>query len=299
MQKTRKGILLLFAVSLVGIFSALAGTAVAAELPNFELELVTSSIAEGTVQGTVNPGGASTTVKVETRSSGSTSEWAIASETNVGSGTAWVPFSYVIRLTPTSAIEVRVTAINSQGKTRETLSKKLGTKWLIESGVANSSFVSGEGTWKFNLRQGANFQTIECVLESGSGSIGHPGGTGDGYSFKVGNCSYYLNGKFVCHTSTIAGPFNGSMNGSFQNTAGLSKFTWCPGEEGGVDTFQITTPYTVKMSKQFEPLKVQPVTLTTTAMVDSSFQRTGTVTITTNWQLSGEHAGLKFSVGNL
>jgi hypothetical protein len=294
MRNTRKGILLLFAVSLVGIFSALAGTAVAAGLPEIEsIKTVNTNIVEAKSEAWVNPNGASTTFKAEYRQPGAKT-WVSGPTVNVGSGTEWLITSGNMRLKPKTTYEVRISATNSFGTTQEVATKSFSSAtWSIESGVGSSAVASGEGTWKLEVRQGANWQTVECLMESGSGTIGHAEGVGDGFTYKVGNCSYYLNGKFICHPK--AEPFNGSMDGSFLGTA-TGKFNWCPGEEGSVNTFSISS-YTVKMSKQAELLKVQPITLTATATIDSYI--TGTVTINTNWSLSGEHAGLKFSVGNL
>jgi hypothetical protein len=281
----------LVSVCALSAMAIMATSASAAGLPEIEgISAVNTSIVNTKVEAEVNPEGAATTFKVEYRRVGETPFTSTPSQ-NVGSGTAWVLMTANLTLPPesTALYEIRVSATNSFGTTREFITKTFQTaKWSIEGGLESSTFTS-VGTWELNFTfTGSGEKGKFKCTEFGSGSLGHPEATGDSYKISTSECSYYHNEKFVCNPKP--GSFAFTANGLFQYKEGTEHFHFCASEEGALSSLQIGN-YSVSMPKGSEFLKTQPITLTAEATINGGWH--GTVTVSSNWSLP---TGWKFKV---
>jgi hypothetical protein len=287
-RATRFGLL---AISIVAIFSAITGTAAAAEAPELEgIAEFNTSISNTRVEAKVNPEGAATTYQVEFRESGKSESWSLTPPQAVGSGTSFVPVITNFTLKPESSFELRLFAKNSFGTTRELVTKNFASpSWSIE-GASSSEFASSSsGTWKVEWFATGS-EKLECA-QHGSGTIGNPGGVGDTYTYTIDNCTWYINGFVRCQLTGQSWSF--TMNGgTFKEETG-EKFFHCPNGELHYIRVQEPKTYSITMPDASEPRIEQPLTLTLPVKIDN---KVITATINTNWFLIGANEGRKFSV---
>jgi hypothetical protein len=284
MSKSSLGRLGLFLVSLLGLMSLFSASAFAAEAPTSIVYEATEGITHVEIVGITNPNGASTTVNLEYRDASAGGEYVTLLSKSIGSGTTPVTVRGMLNgLKPQNYYQLRVGATNSFGTTYSAV-EDYEARWKVEGKPQGyTTEATSSGTWKLEYKPGGIPVKLECN-ENGFGTIGHEKGAGDTHQMNLSGCVYYQNGKVICKPAS----FTFNLDASFK-AENLSK-TICPGEEAKT-AFSFPAAFLVDMPFfEFNEL-TQPLTMTASAKLNSN---SVTVTVTSNWKLTGADAGLKF-----
>jgi hypothetical protein len=235
-----------------------------------------------------NPNGYATTLRIEYRESPSES-FKIAASKEIGSGSSPVSWKYSFNgLKPVTEYTLRTTAVNSHGTVSST-GELFWSRWGVGKSWATkvSSFAS---TGKLRLEYTAAGYPVklECN-ESGYGTLNHPGGATDTYHVSATGCVAYYKGVETCKAPSLSFTLDGtytSLNPSFE-------YPMCGESEGGATPLLVfSEPVRAKQtSGAWVQEVIEKLTLTGNVVYGGS---NATLSIETNWQLTGENKGEKF-----
>jgi len=240
---------------------------------------------------TVNPNGAATTLTIQYREVG-TSVWLTAVSKEIGSGTSEVKITgQAFPLAQNHHYEAQATATNSYGTVTTTENyghtEKFGVRWNVSKGIFTSAYINS-GSLKIDWFSAGNGYKIECA-ESGSGEFGPEAVEGQHENITASSCTYYINNIFTCNSKNTDLKLNNVFQAEYKN------MQYCSGEEVQ-HTLSFPEAFHVSTENPYEPLVTRPVTMTTKALMNNNIHTPATVTVTSNWQLTGANVGKKFSV---
>lgn len=243
----------------------------------------------------VNPNGASTAARFETRLKGGTT-WSIAKEHTL-SGTTIRTYSEELSVVPNANYEARVTATNLFGSTSSaiaTVSTRVtttGEKELVSVPFASSGVISFAFTW-------ISIPISVVCHETSSGVVGTERGIADLYKYQVSGCTTYIHGEeepgcevtknfsFILRGASLAIDSPGYV--------AIPAYECAPGDQWQIypGAFRVADN-----GSSGEYNKVRPMSLTASGHLYSS--NPAEITIESEWVLSAGYANTPFKVADI
>jgi hypothetical protein len=284
-------------MALVCLFAVFAGSAFGAGKPEIQQYSVGYTGANygpnhAELSALVNPNGAATSVTIEYEKRYAVEEWAVAGSMEIGSGSAYVKVTgQALPLLQRQLYRMRARATNSYG-TIIRAGTLLELNWNVDNGIGKepitTSSYTAPGTFTTEWNGSGYSRKLACNQES-TGEFG-PEAASESLKVTLSGCAYYIGGKLECHPK---GSYIVNLGNTFLAKNDIS-MEFCPGEEGVLSPVRFPNPFSVNGGSDIGEYKTAHVmTMTTQGSVLGS---SATMSMSTNWQLTGINVGKKFKL---